>query len=80
MFCLGGALRAMRKHFGGSRVADELYQWFTNDAGTLSYGYMGTLHLLSKPEGEAMKIMKNAARRLAGKKAMEWRDFVQQND
>lgn len=74
-------LRAMKAHFGDSRVSDELYAWFTHDAGTLGYGYMGTLRLLGKPEKEALRVMRNATRRLAGRKtALEWRDFVKQNE
>lgn len=70
----------MNKHFGRTQVTEELYQWFAADAQTLSYVTAGILRLLTKPEAEALQIMKNAIRRLSGKPALEWREFVKQND
>lgn len=66
----------MRERFGGSRVRDELYQWFVADAKTISYVHAGILRLFTKPENEAMAILTNATRRLSGMPAMEWREFV----
>ncbi len=73
------ALRAMNKHFGSTQVTEELYQWFAADARTLSYVTAGIHRLLTKPEAEALRIMKNAICRLDKKPAMEWREFVRQN-
>lgn len=70
----------MNKHFGTTQVTEELYQWFAADAQTLSYVTAGIHRLLTKPEAEALKIMKNVIRRLDKKPALEWRDFVKQND
>ena len=69
-------LRAMNLAYGTSRVMDELYQWFAADARTLSYVTAGVQRLLRKPEAEALQILKNAARRLEGVPAAEWREFV----
>ena len=72
-------LRALNARFGCTKVTEELYQWFTADAKTLSYVTSGVLRLLTKPEDEALRIMKNAMLRLEGKPAMEWREFVKPN-
>lgn len=73
-------LRAMRSHFGSARVSKELYQWFAAEAKTISYGHVGMLHLLGKPEQEALRVMENATHKLAGRKtAIPWTKFVNQN-
>lgn len=52
-------LRRLRGQFGATRVRDALYEWFCSDANTLGYAFAGVLHLLTKPETEALKVLQN---------------------
>jgi hypothetical protein len=69
--------QAMNDYFGTTRVRDELYSWFAEEYSTFSYEYAGILKLLTKPEKDALRIMGNATRRLAGKSSIAWKDFVE---
>lgn len=72
-------LRAMRRHFG-PRLDQELYQWYTADQQTLSYQQSGVFLLLSRPEPEALQVLRNVLRRLMKKlEALPWEEFVQQS-
>jgi hypothetical protein len=67
---------SLAAHHGGSRLSAELYEWFVAEAKTLSYEVSGTLRLLTKPEKEAIRILKFADARLKGSKET-WKSFVE---